>query len=83
MRVIIWFGFLLFLLGCDPSSHQGVPEHFSKPFYGDWGIDLSNRNEDVDLQRLFQNLTYNMDFEPVTVYSHNVEVDQEWPQKTT
>mgnify|MGYP000514353922 FL=1 len=48
MRVIICFGFLLFVLGCDPSSHQGVPEHFSKPFYGDWGIDLSSRNEDVD-----------------------------------
>ena len=48
MRVIICFGFLLLMLGCDPSSHQDVPEHFSKPFYGDWGIDLSSRNEEVD-----------------------------------
>ena len=29
-------------------SHQIVSEHSSKPFYGDWGIDLSSRNEDVD-----------------------------------
>ena len=48
MRVIICFGFLLFLYGCDPSLHQGVPEDSSKPFYGDWGIDLSSRNDDVD-----------------------------------
>ena len=48
MRVIICFGFLLFLSGCDPSLYQGVPEDSSRPFYGDWGIDLSSRNDDVD-----------------------------------
>ena len=48
MRVIIGFGFLLFLLGCDSSSHQSVAEHSPKPFYGDWGIDLSSRNDDID-----------------------------------
>jgi len=48
LRVIICFGFLLFLSGCDPSLYQGVPEDSSRPFYGDWGIDLSSRNDDVD-----------------------------------
>ena len=48
MRVIICFGFLLFLYGCDLSLHPGVTGDSSRPFYGDWGIDLSSRNDDVD-----------------------------------
>ena len=48
LRIIIFFGFLLSLVGCDFRSHLSTPENSSKPYYGDWGIDLSARNNEVD-----------------------------------
>ena len=48
LRIIIFFGFLLSLVGCDFRSHLSTHENSSKPYYGDWGIDLSARNNEVD-----------------------------------